>query len=179
LRAPSHALPAPARMIDPTVKQRFMKFAFRHSQSAYATQLFQGLSTALIGHELLSWPSENPAPANDIRVLLALGPLGRAQLEPLLELELVQTVSAGFESVDVDAASEMGIWVSNAPAGLTGNAASVAEFAMMLLIGASRHLGAALRSETDEGATAFTTNQALMGKTTCIVGLGSIGQHLV
>jgi hypothetical protein len=43
----------------------------------------------------------------------------------------------------------------------------------MLMIGASRHLGAALRSETDEEATAFTTNQALMGKTTCIVGLAA------
>ena len=111
LRPPSQPLPAPTGVIDPTVKQRFMKLAFRHVQSAYATELFRGLRTALIGHELLSWPSGNPAPTNDIRILLALGPLGRTQLEALPQLELVQTVSAGFESVDVDAASELGIWV--------------------------------------------------------------------
>ena len=113
-----------------------MKMAFRHPQSEHASQLLRGLTAVLVGHELLSWPLENTAPALDIRVVLALGALARAQLEPLSQLELVQTVSAGFESIDVDAASEMGIWVSNAPAGLTGNAASVAEFAVMLLIGA-------------------------------------------
>jgi phosphoglycerate dehydrogenase-like enzyme len=122
---------------------------------------------------------ENTAPALDIRVVLALGALARAQLEPLSQLELVQTVSAGFESIDVDAASEMGIWVSNAPAGLTGNAASVAEFAVMLLIGASRHLVAALRSNIDQATASSTSHQALSGKTVCIVGLGSIGRHLV
>jgi phosphoglycerate dehydrogenase-like enzyme len=156
-----------------------MKIAFRHPKGEHAAQLFRGLAAGLVGQELLSWPLEETAPANDIRVLLALGPVRRAQLEPLSKLELVQTVSAGFESIDVNAASELGIWVSNAPAGLTGNAASVAEFAVMLLIGASRHLVEALRSVSDQTPVVSTSNQALSGKTICIVGLGSIGRNLV
>ena len=156
-----------------------MKIAFHHSQNEYANQLFTRLRDALAGHEFLSWPMEQPVPAKDIRVLLALSPITRAQMAPLSELELVQTLSAGFDSIDVDAANDLGIWVSNAPAGLTGNAESVAEFAVMLLIGASRHLMAALRSETGQTPFFTTSNQALFGKTACIVGLGSIGRRLV
>jgi phosphoglycerate dehydrogenase-like enzyme len=156
-----------------------MKIAFRHPKSDHAAQLLLKLVAVLAGHELLSWPSEELAPADDIRILLALGPVERAQLEPLSKLELVQAVSAGFESIDIDAASELGIWVSNAPAGLTGNAASVAEFAVMLLIGASRHLVEALRSEIDQTPVVSTSNQALSGKKICIVGLGGIGRNLV
>jgi phosphoglycerate dehydrogenase-like enzyme len=156
-----------------------MKIAFRHPKGDHAAQLLPKLVAVLAGHELLSWPSEELAPADDIRILLALGPVERAQLEPLSKLELVQAVSAGFESIDIDAASELGIWVSNAPAGLTGNAASVAEFAVMLLIGASRHLVEALRSEIDQTPVVSTSNQALSGKKICIVGLGGIGRNLV
>jgi phosphoglycerate dehydrogenase-like enzyme len=155
-----------------------MKIAFLHAKSAQAAQLLLKLPIVLPEHELLSWPLEELAPANDIRILLALAPVGRAQLERLSKLELVQTISAGFESVDLDAANELGIWVSNSPAGLTGNAASVAEMAIMLLIGASRHLADSLRPDMDQTPVP-TTGQALSGKTICIVGLGSIGRNLV
>jgi len=116
---------------------------------------------------------------HDIRLLLALGPVPRALLDLQPKLEIVQTMSAGYETVDVDAASELGIWVSNAPAGLTGNAVSVAEFAVMLLIGASRHLKSALRSEVDSTSAVGTDARSLRGKTLCVVGLGSIGRSLV
>ncbi len=155
-----------------------MKIAFSHPKSDHATQLFRGLAAGLAGEELYSWPMDEAPPANDIRILLALGPVRLAQLEPLSKLELVQTVSAGFESVDLEAAGRLGIWVSNAPAGLTGNAASVAEFAVMLLIGASRHLVQALRSDSNQTPVNSASNQALSGKTICIVGLGSVGRNL-
>lgn len=156
-----------------------MKIAFSHPRTEHATQLLSGLAMSLAGKDVLSWPLNEAPPTKDIRILLALGPVRREQLELFSKLELVQTVSAGFESVDVDAASSLGIWVSNAPAGLTGNAASVAEFAVMLLIGASRRLAQALRSESDRTPMISTSNLALSGKTICIVGLGSIGRNLV
>jgi lactate dehydrogenase-like 2-hydroxyacid dehydrogenase len=37
------------------------------------------------------------------------GGVVRAQLEPLFALELIQTLSAGYDSVDLDGASELGI----------------------------------------------------------------------
>jgi phosphoglycerate dehydrogenase-like enzyme len=156
-----------------------MKIAFSHPKNDHATLLFGRLTASLAGQELLSWPRDEAPPANDLRILVALGPVRGEQLESLSRLELVQTFSAGFESVDLEAASRLGIWVSNAPAGPTGNAASVAEFAVMLLIGASRHLVQALRSVSEESPISRTPNQALCGKTICIVGLGSIGRNLV
>jgi phosphoglycerate dehydrogenase-like enzyme len=156
-----------------------VKIAFRHPKSEHAADLLRRLVVVLGDHEVFSWPIGETAPANDIRILLALGPVGRGQLEPLSKLELLQTVSAGFESVDINAAAELGVWVSNAPAALTGNASSVAEFAVMLLIGASRRLLEAIQSEADQRPAVGTSNKALSGKRICIVGLGSVGRHLV
>lgn len=166
-------------LLDGTRKAVNMNIAFSHPRNEHAKQLWSGLKGSLAGEDVLSWPLDEAPPANDIRILLTLGPVRREQLELCSDLELVQTVSAGFEAVDVDAASSLGIWVSNAPAGLTGNAASVAEFAVMLLIGASRRLAQALRSESDQTPMISTSNLALSGKTICIIGLGSIGQTLV
>jgi phosphoglycerate dehydrogenase-like enzyme len=156
-----------------------MIIALSHPPGEHAEQLLHGLAPLLAPHGLLSWPTEAPAPADDIEILLTLGAMPRQRFEAQKRLELIQTLSAGFESVDVEAADALGIWVANAPAGDTGNAASVAEFAVMLLIGASRHLASALHAERDGKPVTAGANRALSGKTVCIVGLGSVGRHLV
>jgi phosphoglycerate dehydrogenase-like enzyme len=156
-----------------------MMIAVLHPKGAHAAQLLRRLNLRFSQHALLSWTVGEEAPSHDIRLLLALGPVPRALLDRQPKLEIVQTMSAGYETVDVDAASQLGIWVSNAPAGLTGNAVSVAEFAVMLLIGASRHLKSALQSEVDSTSAVGTDARSLRGKTLCVVGLGSIGRSLV
>ena len=108
-----------------------------------------------------------------------MGNVGREVLLDQPKLKLIQTASDGYEEVDIDAASELGIWVSYAPADLTGNATSVAEFAVLLLLGAARHLGEALASLHGGRGSAPTLSLALSGKTVCIIGLGTIGQQLV
>jgi phosphoglycerate dehydrogenase-like enzyme len=95
------------------------------------------------------------------------------------QLFFVQTASAGYEGIDVDSATEAGVWVSFAPANETGNAISVAELAVMLMIGASRRLNRALASVRDHELTANHLSSALFGKVACIVGLGSVGRALV
>ena len=100
-------------------------------------------------------------------------------MESQPKLTLIQTTTAGYEGVDIDAASELGIWVSFCPSDATGNAVSVAEFAVLLMIAASRHLNQALRSMQDQSVEAPRLNPALSGKTVCIVGLGGIGQLLI
>jgi len=156
-----------------------MIIALSHAPGTHAQQLFRGIAPLLAPHELLSWPTGAPAPAQNIQVLLALGAMPRQRFESQQQLELIQTLSAGYESVDLEAADELGIWVSNAPAGETGNAASVAEFAVMLLIGASRQLAVALSADRDGTPMVGVANRALSGKTICIVGLGSVGRSLV
>jgi phosphoglycerate dehydrogenase-like enzyme len=108
-----------------------------------------------------------------------MGNVDRSLLLDQPKLALIQTASDGYEEVDIDAASELGIWVSYAPADLTGNATSVAEFAVLLLLGAARHLGEAVKSIQGIPARPPTLSLSLSGKTVCIVGLGTIGQQLV
>jgi phosphoglycerate dehydrogenase-like enzyme len=156
-----------------------MIIAFSHPPGDHAAQLLRGLRSELAPHDVLAWSTGEPAPVQDIQILLTLGAVPRQRVESLEQLELIQTLSAGYDSVDVEAADALGIWVSNAPAGLTGNAASVAEFAVMLLIGTSRHLTAALGADRSGTPMVVGSNRALSGKAVCIVGLGSVGRHLV
>ena len=156
-----------------------MKIAFLHSENFFTSALLREFRPALAHHEVVEWIDRKGAPAFDFDVLLAMGNVGRELLLDQHKLKLIQTASDGYEEVDIDAASELGIWVSYAPADLTGNATSVAEFAVLLLLGVARHLGEALRSLQGDPVRSPTLNLSLSGKTVCIVGLGTIGQQLV
>lgn len=156
-----------------------MKIAFLHTRNFFTSELLQKLRATLAHHEVVEWIVGKDAPVFDFDVLLAMGNVGRELLLDQPKLKLIQTASDGYEEVNIDAASELGIWVSYAPADLTGNAISVAEFAVLLLLGAARHLGEALRSLQGSPARPPELNLSLSGKTVCIVGLGTIGQQLV
>ena len=156
-----------------------MKIAFLHTENFFTSQLLQKFRTTSAHHEVVEWIGGRDAPAFDFDMLLVMGNVGRAMLLEQPKLELIQTASDGYEEVDIDAATELGIWVSYAPADLTGNATSVAEFAILLLLGAARHLGEALTSLRGGSVRQATLGLALHGKTVCIVGLGTIGQQLV
>src|ERR1039458_9040593 len=132
--------------------------------------------------EFLTWLPGEKAPAMDLEVLLAIGKVGAEELEGQTKLGLLQTASAGYDEVDVEAATKAGIWVASAPTTKTGNGESVAEFAVLLMLAVSRRLneelaftrdGEQVRPEKPE------VNMALHGKTVCIVGLGGIGDLLV
>jgi phosphoglycerate dehydrogenase-like enzyme len=156
-----------------------MKIGFLHSENDFSAEFMRQLRARFPEHEILSWITGETAPAHDLDVLVSVGDVGRKQLVDQPKLALIQTASTGYENVDIDAASELGIWVSYAPSDVTGNATSVAEFAVLLLLGASRHLGEALESLRDPAIKPSRLNPALSGKTICIVGLGSIGRQLV
>jgi len=156
-----------------------MKIAFLHSKNFFTSELLQKLRPALAHHEVVEWIGGKDAPAFDFDLLLAMGNVGRDLLLGQPKLKLIQTASDGYEEVDIDAASEIGIWVSYAPADVTGNATSVAEFAVLLLLGAARHLGEALTSLRGGPVRPPVLSLSLSGKTVCIVGLGTIGQQLV
>jgi len=156
-----------------------MKIAFLHSKNEFTSRMFSQLGDALAGHELLSWEAGKAAPAMDIEVLLASGSVGQAELHGQNKILLVQTTSTGYETIDIGAASNLGIWVSYAPSELTGNATSVAEFAILLLLGTSRDLRETLRSIEKPTAPAPRVHRSLNGKTVCIVGLGDIGLQVV
>ena len=92
-------------------------------------------------------------------------------------LRLVQQYGAGLDSVDIRAATEAGIYVANVPTSGTGNAESVAEIALLFMLGLGRKY-----RETQEsirrGILGSPLGQALKGKTATIVGYGGIGRAL-
>jgi len=154
-----------------------MKIAFVHAESEFNEDFFEELRVSLPRHELLSWKLGKQPPATDFELAIVMGKFTRDEMSTQPKLRLIQTASAGYDGIDIDAASEMGIWVAYSPSGETGNAISVAEFAVLLLLGASRSLNQVVQPprSTIEVPVLAT---ALYGKTVCIVGLGTIGRLL-
>ncbi|BBY16773.1 phosphoglycerate dehydrogenase [Mycolicibacterium litorale] len=90
------------------------------------------------------------------------------------KLKIVARAGVGLDNVDVDAATERGVLVVNAP---TSNIHSAAEHALALLLSAARQIPAAdatLRAHTWKRSSFSGTE--IYGKTVGVVGLGRIGQ---
>ena len=88
-------------------------------------------------------------------------------------LKVVARAGVGLDNVDVDAATERGVMVVNAP---TSNITSAAEHAVGLLLAAARHIPAADASlRRGQWKRSGFTGVELSGKTAGIVGLGRIG----
>ena len=92
----------------------------------------------------------------------------------LPKLEVVCTVGAGYEAVDLDAARSRGIAVANCP---DTNASAVADSAMMLLMAATRHVLAADRFVRSGGwqENWRIDTPTISGKRLGVLGLGTIG----
>ena len=92
----------------------------------------------------------------------------------LPNLEIVCTVGAGYEAVDLDVARKRGIAVANCP---DTNASAVADSAMMLLLAATRHLRDADRHIHAGGwQDDWRLNPpTISGKRLGIIGMGTIG----
>ena len=90
---------------------------------------------------------------------------------------LVQQFGVGLDGVDIDAATDAGVWVARVPSAGTGNAESAAEHALLLMLALSRRLPQA-RAALAAGIVGDPAGIALWRKTACIVGLGDIGSAL-
>jgi phosphoglycerate dehydrogenase-like enzyme len=90
---------------------------------------------------------------------------------------LVQQFGVGLDTVDIEAATRYGVWVARVPSSKSGNAASVAELAMYLMIGLSRKQGE-MRFSLQSRQVGQPIGMALLNKTVCIVGMGNLGKAL-
>jgi phosphoglycerate dehydrogenase-like enzyme len=155
-----------------------MKIGYMAPAAQFPTAIFDGLRQALNAHEVVAWsPAEAPL-HSDLEALVTLGPVTRELMASLPNLALVQTISDGYESIDVEAATEFGVRVSNAPADLTGNADSVAEYAVLLMLATMRKLPLALAALRDPSIEKPGRNRTLLGSQVCIVGMGMIGKKI-
>ncbi|HUB80076.1 MAG TPA: phosphoglycerate dehydrogenase [Bryobacteraceae bacterium] len=101
----------------------------------------------------------------------------RGVIERAHKLRVIGRAGVGVDNVDLDAATAAGVLVMNTPG---GNAISVAEHTLALMLAMARHIpqaSASTRSGKWEKKK-FLGNE-LRGKTLGIVGLGSIGRQVV
>lgn len=159
-------------------ESELVKILLRGPSNPFADALMPELKQKLAGDDVVFWAIGDPVPAADAEVVLGMGKVGAEEMDALPGLKLIQTVSDGYDAVDVEAATERGIWVSYAPGTETGNADSVAEFAVLLVLAASRRVGVALRSIEDASVPRPLLNQSMLDMAVCIVGWGAIGERV-
>ena len=94
---------------------------------------------------------------------------------------LIQQYGVGLESVDIEAATRNGVRIARIPSEESGNAASVAEHALLLMIMLSRKWNEIARNRQSGMRVPWGSpvGQALSGKTVCVVGLGGVGREVL
>lgn len=100
---------------------------------------------------------------------------------PMLEtgrLALVVRAGAGYNTIDVDAASERGIYVSNCPG---KNSVAVAELAFGLMLALDRRIadGTADLKRGVWNKKEYSRARGLYGATLGILGIGGIGREMI
>jgi len=106
---------------------------------------------------------------------------GTRVTEPMLEagpIKLVVRAGAGYNTIDVAAASRRGIYVSNCPG---KNAIAVAELAFALILAVDRRVPDNVitlrRGEWDKKG--FSKARGLYGRNLGLIGLGQIGLEMI
>lgn len=87
-------------------------------------------------------------------------------------LKMISRYGVGYDRVDVNAAKEHGITVTNTPG---VNSEAVGELAFALILAVARKIPY-LDQDTRKGGWTRSTGFECKGKTICILGLGSIGK---
>ena len=102
--------------------------------------------------------------------------LSDAQYEAAVKLQIIQTLSAGFDHIDLAKAKKHNVYVANNNG---ANAESVAEHVLMLILALYRQLLFHHNSVTQGTWTCLKyQNHGLSGKTLGIFGLGNTGKAL-
>ena len=111
-----------------------------------------------------------------IDAVLTRGPLGlyADEIDALPALKIICVIGAGYEHVDLQAASDRGITVTN---GAGVNASSVADHAMALLLSLVRDIPRA-DAAVREGDWPKIMRPSLAGKRLGILGLGAVGMAI-
>lgn len=113
-----------------------------------------------------------------VALLPGYAPVTREVIEALPELRIVPLMSMGFDYVDLEAATERGVWVTNVPGAATEE---VATHALAILLSTVRQLPfyTASANPLDWNDRAPTAPPRLSETTLGVIGLGRIGRELV
>lgn len=156
-----------------------MKILLADKISPVAIEAFE----AIPGAQVVSMPSltadDLPNNLADVEVLVVRSTkVTRAAFEAAPKLGLVIRAGSGYNTIDVDCASERKVIVANCPG---KNSVAVAELAMGLLLSIERRIPdcvAQLRAGK-WNKKEFGKADGLKGKTVGLVGTGNIGSELI
>ena len=128
------------------------KFARGHRTDAEQVELLRGASA------VVAWGQRFPRPV----------------LESLPDLRVIARMGVGYDKIDVDAATDLGVVVAITP---TANHEAVAEHALALMLALAKSVVSGdKRMRT--GGWPSDTRRPIRGQTLGIVGLGRIGRSL-
>ena len=118
--------------------------------------------------------------APNVRALATFGPAGADAklMDALPKLEIISNFGVGVDAIDLDAAKQRGIIVTNTPDVLND---CVADTAMALTVNVMRRFPQAevyLRAGSWAAKGAYSLTTSLGGKTMGILGLGRIGEAI-
>jgi phosphoglycerate dehydrogenase-like enzyme len=116
--------------------------------------------------------------APPVDVLVPLGATVDAELMDTWAPRLIQQFGVGLQGVDLAAAGERGIPVSNLPASETGNAVAVSEVVLLHLLALLRRYPQG-REAIGNRLVGQPAGNMLAGKTVAVVGLGAIGTEVL
>lgn len=148
------------------------------------TRMHESIRQKLIdaGYELAycdatTWQEKMEAAQGCVAVACRGGAYPREFFEGLPELKILALPSAGYDGVDLEAASAHGVYVTNAG---SGNAKSVAEMAMLLLLGAAKKAMYNINLMRDGNpwrGRKQPTFTEISGKTIALLGYGNIARE--
>ena len=107
-------------------------------------------------------------------IIAAGHPFTRRVLYAVDRLKVISRTGAGFDTIDLEAAGERGIMVTNTPG---ANSDSVADFAMGLLLSLARQI-LQMDGAVRAGRWPIQLTMEVGGKALGIIGLGHIGKRL-
>ena len=128
-------------------------------------------------------PNETVVRAADAEIVLTNKVvIGRAEMEQLPKLRYIGVLATGYNVVDIEAAHELGITVTNVPAYSTESVAQMVFAHLLTVTNRTEHYAIQNRagrwSENPDFSYSDTLLTELAGKTFGIVGLGNIGQRV-
>ncbi|WP_289023304.1 2-hydroxyacid dehydrogenase [Desulfobacter postgatei] len=107
-----------------------------------------------------------------------MSPVTEKILDSADRLKLIQQCGSGLETIDIEAAGKRNIQVCNVPTDISGNADSVAELGIYMMIGLSRNVPVMAKNMSNR-KMGEPQGISLQGKTAGIIGLGGIGKALI
>jgi phosphoglycerate dehydrogenase-like enzyme len=155
-----------------------MKILFAAPENAWGGFL-QKIQQELPKHDFIGTGRFGVDTLKGVQVLIpTMTAITREMLAEADDLRLIQQCGVGLEGVDLEAARDLNIRVANVPSDKSGNADSVAELGIYLMIGLARDFRGMAESLANQ-KMGQPQGRALQGLTVGLVGLGGIGRALI